>query len=209
MSILNAISSQAGSIYKCKQADGSISFSNVACPDNTVTREYKGEYRKRHASEDKEINYYSVNNQLQRMKQESVDSHKSDNSHISGQKIKPSDQQSTALEPTLTYEQARKKALEDAGYKNYRHLTGSQKETVDEEMAKYKYLPPDKTKQEIDEQNARNIMEQKQKEQEKIREVEKAYRIEKRKVEIGIESRIPKYKQAVKDCKYTPGAICR
>lgn len=41
---LMAASVQAGSIYKCKQPDGSISFTDSACPKDTVTRENKDEY---------------------------------------------------------------------------------------------------------------------------------------------------------------------
>ena len=34
-----AASVQAGSIYKCKQANGSVTYTSRACPEDTVTRE--------------------------------------------------------------------------------------------------------------------------------------------------------------------------
>jgi hypothetical protein len=42
----------------------------------------------------------------------------------------------------LTFDQARAKALEDAGYHQYGNLNKLQKERVDQEMEKYNYLPP-------------------------------------------------------------------
>lgn len=44
---LVAATAQAGSIYKCKQANGSIIYTSAACPDDTVDKEFKGEYRDR------------------------------------------------------------------------------------------------------------------------------------------------------------------
>ena len=36
---LMAATVQAGSIYKCKQANGSVTYTSRACPEDTVTRE--------------------------------------------------------------------------------------------------------------------------------------------------------------------------
>ena len=36
-------SAQAGVIYKCTQADGSVTYSSVSCPKDTVERERKGQ----------------------------------------------------------------------------------------------------------------------------------------------------------------------
>ena len=44
--------------------------------------------------------------------------------------------------PVMTYEQARRQALKDAGYHQYGNLNRLQKERVDNEMSKYSYLPP-------------------------------------------------------------------
>ena len=66
LSLVAAIA-QAGSIYKCKQADGSITFTSTACPSDTVNKEYKGESRGRHASQNSYEGYNSITSQLQQI----------------------------------------------------------------------------------------------------------------------------------------------
>ena len=62
-----AATAQAGSIYKCKQADGSITYTSTACPSDTVNKEYKGESRGRHASQNSYEGYNSITSQLQQI----------------------------------------------------------------------------------------------------------------------------------------------
>ena len=114
--------------------------------------------------------------------------------------------------PVLTYEQARQKALEATGYRSYGNLTRSQRETVDAEMAMYNYLPRESSgwgdQVNVENENNRALEAEKQRKQ-KIDEVERDYRREARWQEIGVLGRDKRFDDAVKDCKRTPGAICK
>jgi hypothetical protein len=121
-------------------------------------------------------------------------------------------QESVARQPVLTYEMALALALRDAGYHQFDNLNALQKARVLAEMSKYNYLPRSRRLDggQADEEGSQAVIDQTQSENEqRARDVEQAYRTEKRWQEVGAQGREDRYLDAVKNCKNTQGAKCR
>jgi Domain of unknown function (DUF4124) len=133
----------AGSIYKCTQADGSITLSDVACPQDTVTREYKGEATSASGSEAGSSDHYSVMEQVRRIeKRENAERKAAAKEQKGRDKGTHNSSRKRHQESALTYQEAKKKALAATGYHDYDNLSGMQRDRVDAEMEKFKHSPP-------------------------------------------------------------------
>lgn len=130
----------AAGIYQCTQADGSITLSDVACPADTLTREYRGEAtpsgRPRSPSKDP----WSVMNQVKRIEKQKAAERKA------ATPAKPPGRQTddtktpTAKRPRKpSYQEAYRKALEATGYNEDSQLSTTQRERLAEELAKDGY----------------------------------------------------------------------
>ena len=198
-----------GDIYKCKQKDGTITYSNIQCPDDTIKRDNISSEEIANESDIGETSLRPGEIKMLRRLEEEKAIKKARRKYRKAHSTSPHEKEKQE-KPLLTYEQARKKALHDAGYQNYGNLTGFQRESVDREMEKYNYLPRTAGKHRgIGEDNdtyANKIMEEQNK---RAEEVEQAYRREKRLRDVGVPGRDVRYDRAVKDCRFTPGAFCR
>ncbi len=136
---------EAGSIYKCKQADGSVTFSNVSCPDDTVDSEYRGEHRERQEWEDESENYYSATRQMQRVEQknaaEKYQRGMQRRQAAASKANRAAQKRQQVPAPVLTYDQAKRKALKEEGFRGSSNLTKLQRERVNRTMSGYNHLP--------------------------------------------------------------------
>ena len=132
----------AGSVYKCTQADGSITLSDVACPQDTVTREYKGEATSARGAKAGAYDPYSVMEQVRRIeKRENAERKAAAKEQKRRDKETRTASRKRHPEPVLTYQEAKKKALEETGYHDYDNLSGAQRDRVDAEIEKYRHSP--------------------------------------------------------------------
>lgn len=219
--LLPWLSASAGAVYKCKQADGSVTFSDSACPDDTISREHKGESRKwvtPKDSSDEDADYgdvanedsahgpYSITEQVRR-----IESKKQATRRQTEIESRSADAV-TPVEPVMTYEEARRRAVKDAGYRKYGNLTQSQRERVHREMAKYNHLPPSQepnpsiSQHQTEVERARIAREN---EQQRAREVEHTYETEKLYQQAGVPGREHQYQQADRACNGTFMADCK
>ena len=203
---------QAGRIHKCTQADGSVTFSDTGCPESAADREYRGESVRPPSADVAPTNPYSVMEQVRRIEQRGR-AERLGTTVLQSAPAVTNYQRGPASGAILTFEAARRRALEATGYRNYEQLTGPQQRRVNAEMAKYKHLPPQPvetppppTQAEID---AQRILREQREKQEQAREVERTYEWEKRWHELGVYGRAGRYKDAVEDCKNTFEAHCR
>jgi len=151
---LYVLPSTAGNIYKCKDAKGNVTFSNVACPEATVEKEFNGTSKPQSAR--RTDDYYSPINQMRRINRRKAiarakrEEARRRSASIQQQKrqreFEETQRKLTELaypEPVISYDAALQLALKKAGYRNYNNLTQMQRSRVDKEMAKYNYLPPE------------------------------------------------------------------
>lgn len=195
--------SYAGSIYKCKQSDGSVTFSNVACPGGAASRERIGIHQEDSGLEEQAQRSYSIQDQLSRMQGNSISPAKAagnTTNYFGGVST-------TSQRLFLTQDSARTRALEDAGYKDYSRLTASQRARVDEAMRKYQYSQS--TREEGQDSGAQQLLKQQAQQQERRRQVEDTYRHERKMSNLGVQGHEGRLKNAAKDCKATIGASCR
>lgn len=137
LTALTGVAKAAG-IYRCTQADGSITLSDAACPPDTLTREYRGEAtsggRPRSPSKDP----WSVMNQVRRVEQRDQTERKA----AAGRQGRKTDATSASAPDRAgkpSYQEAHRRALEAAGYNKDSQLSKTQRDRVAEEMAKYGY----------------------------------------------------------------------
>jgi len=139
----------AAGAYRCTSATGEMSFSDQPCPPDAVNQQAvniptPAPASGRSATAD---NPYSVINQARMIDQrEAQEAARRAAQAAATQAPSPAPAVQTApggpSQVVLTYEQALKFALHDAGYHQYGNLNQLQKERVHDEMKKYKYLPP-------------------------------------------------------------------
>jgi len=134
---------QAAGIYRCTQADGSITLSDLACPADTLTREYQGEATGSRGSKAPAHDPYSIMEQVRGIEKREKAARKA-----AARERKERDQEARAArsrqpsQRVLTYQQARQQALDATGYQDYETLSQAQRDRVQEEMAKYRHGPP-------------------------------------------------------------------
>lgn len=134
---------QAGSIYRCTQADGSVTLSDVACPADTVTREYQGEATGSRGSKAPAHDPYSIMAQVRGIeKRENAERKAAARERKARDKEARASRSRQPSERMLTYQEARQKAMDAIGYHNYETLSQAQRDWVQEEMAKYRHGPP-------------------------------------------------------------------
>jgi len=148
--ILHALPSSAGNIYKCKDAKGKVTFSNVACPESTVDKELKGTSKPQPAR--RADDYYSPINQMRRINKRKAIARerrkeKRRQAAISQSQNIPNQFATAPQRPVMSYKEAKRRALKDAGYRNYHTLSKSQRDRVNRRMAKYNHLPPEPRRQ--------------------------------------------------------------
>ena len=142
-----SVYAQAGTIYKCTEPDGSVTFSNIACPDDTVKREHKVRTGDAFQERSDFYNPYSVVEQARRideLRQAEQIQREEAAAQRRFQEATEKARQAAGTSgsgPVLSYKEALRKATKDAGYRNYRNLTASQKETVRRKMAQYNHAP--------------------------------------------------------------------
>ena len=134
---------QAAGIYRCTQADGSVTLSDLACPADTLTREYQGEATGSRESQAPAHDPYSIMEQVRGIEKREKAARKA-----AARERKDRDSEGRAArsrQPSqrlLTYQEARQKALDATGYHDYETLSQAQRDRVHEEMAKYRHGPP-------------------------------------------------------------------
>jgi len=209
--ILYVLPCSAGKILKCKDAKGNVTFSSSACPEATVDKELKGTYKAQPAR--KPDDYYSPTNQMRRINKRKAiarerRAEKRRQGAISQSQNMPSQITGAQQLPVMSYKEAKRRALKDAGYRNYNNLSASQRGRVNKEMAKYNHLPPEPRPKKAQKPRESNEERERRERDERIRKVEHRYEREKRVQEIGISARKYEYKEAIRDCKRTIGANC-
>jgi hypothetical protein len=134
---------QAAGIYRCTQADGSVTLSDLACPADTLTREYQGEATGSRGSKAPAHDPYSIMEQVRGIEKREEAARKA-----AARERKDRDKEARAARPRqasqrmLTYQEARQQALDATGYHDYETLSQAQRDRVHEEMAKYRHGPP-------------------------------------------------------------------
>lgn len=124
------------SVFKCVEPDGSITYSNIACPDDTVSRETMRTMRGGYSPFDGGGDPYSVLEQARQIERREA-------ARRAERQAPSSGGQPGALHapgpvpkvPHLTKDQAFALAMERAGYRNFNALTESQKARVYSELA--------------------------------------------------------------------------
>jgi hypothetical protein len=134
MTVLTAGQPCAGERVKiCRDENGKPFFTDVGCPEGsakvgTVYVPNAQGYRRDWSQGEMDM--------LQKREQRIQNS-------VARRPIPPEGQPAPSeMQPQMTYEDARKKAVGDAGYRKYGQLSKSQKERVHAEMGKYNHLPP-------------------------------------------------------------------
>ena len=135
----------AGNIYKCKDAKGNVTFSSSACPEATVDKELKGTFKEQPTR--RSPDYYSPTNQMRRINRRKAvarakSAEKRRQAAISQSQNMLNQFSGAQQQPVMSYEEAKRWALKDAGYRNYNALSESQRGRVHKEMEKYNHLPP-------------------------------------------------------------------
>ena len=113
-------------LVMCKDENGTPYFSDVSCPDDT----------------EKVGKYYAPN--AQTYSREWTDGDRQMLENYDNRVRRNLDSRSASVaaqEPPMSYSEAKKKAMDATGYKNYGRLTDSQRKRVKEEMAKYNHAP--------------------------------------------------------------------
>jgi hypothetical protein len=131
---------QAGSIYRCTQADGSITLSDTACPADSLTHEYRGEAttsgRPRSPSKDP----WSVMNQVRKIEQRETAERKAASAgERQGGKRGAAKAPAPDRSGKPSYQEAHRRALEAAGYSEDSQLSKTQRDRVAEELTKDGY----------------------------------------------------------------------
>jgi hypothetical protein len=127
---------RAAGIYQCTQTDGSITLSDTACPPDTLTREYRGEATANGRAQSPDKDPWSVMNQVRRLEAREAAERKAARSHDQDRPggSRPARDQ---RERKLSYQEARRRALEATGYSDDAHLSRAQRERVNDEMGRY------------------------------------------------------------------------
>jgi len=131
----------AGSIYKCTQADGSITLSDVACPQGTVDRAYQGETASSRGRTSGSADPYSIMEQVRGIEKRENAERAAARQRQGRDKATRTTPPKQPPEPVLSYQEARQKALDATGYHNDATLSQTQRERVQDEMAKYPHRP--------------------------------------------------------------------
>ena len=129
---------RAAGIYQCTQADGSITLSDAACPPDTLTREYRGEATGSRQAPSPSKDPWSVMNQVHGIDQR----HAADRQAATAaarQEHETGRTQPAVRARKPSYQEAHRKALEAAGYREDSQLSKAQREQVAEELAKSGY----------------------------------------------------------------------
>lgn len=141
------------SVHKCTQPDGSVTYSDSACPKDTVERESRGHTGRSSQENAGAYNPYSVTEQARPIGERNRSEQRSRQGRTAdaARPQQPADQQ-----PAMTYKEARARAMDDAGYRQYGRLTKAQRDRVHRAMAKYNHLrpPPRKTAEQQPEEAA-------------------------------------------------------
>ena len=131
----------AGSIYKCTHADGSITLSDVACPQGTVDRAYQGETASSRGRTSASADPYSIMEQVRGIEKREKAERAAARQRQRSDKVTRTAAPKQPPEPVLSYQEARQRALDATGYHNDETLSATQRERVQAEMAKYRHRP--------------------------------------------------------------------
>lgn len=122
----------SANLFNCVQPDGRVTFSDVECPDDAAHVD-RMVYQK--ADTGGSLTTPSIQDQLRAME--------SMRSASRRRQVAPSvgfaDQEASFSTPQMTRGEAFKKAMKDAGYRDYSRLTGHQRDRVKKAMEKYDY----------------------------------------------------------------------